>query len=361
MKARRWILWGAILVAASMFATLLVKRAGAAGSSSLAASSGGWLAARTYWERRGSAVSLSDRPLDQAGEGALVLALPWQSIPMRSELDALRQRVSSGGTIVFAYSGQAHPLDGFVAEAFGLELAPVGEKTPLSPWGWYDQAAAQWRLTPEAAFGSGAGAVVVGAPGEVPKPPKGAEVFYRGGPDRTPAIFAFPRGRGRVFVLPADALSNGRLGNPGNADLLESLRIALGDRIVFDEYHHGFVAPGAIPTDSSAPSLDLLLVELALLYLLGAWALGKRFGPAWQEPPTIASSTSSFLLGLGALHRKLRHSAEAAVHLIGNAESFDPGVSIPGGARQAAVEAGDAELVDLANFVSRQQRRRKVD
>jgi hypothetical protein len=164
-----------------------------------------------------------------------------------------------------------------------------------------------------------------------------------------------------VLVLPADALSNGRLGNPGNANLLESVRVALGPHIVFDEYHHGLATPASLPEGSSASSLDLLLVELGLLYLLGAWALGRRFGPAWQEPPEIASSTSSFLLGLGALHRKLKHSADAAVHLIGNVESYDPGVSIPAGARQAAVEAGETQLVDLARSIARQQRRRKVD
>ncbi|HWZ85700.1 MAG TPA: DUF4350 domain-containing protein, partial [Thermoanaerobaculia bacterium] len=326
MKPRAWILGGAALLAASILATLLVTRSGAAGSSSISASPGGWLAARTYWERRGRAVALLDRPLDDAGEGALVLTLPWQTIPMPAELDALKRRISSGGTVVFAYSGQSHPLDALLGEALGLVLVPATGEPPLNPWRWYRSASAEWRLTPDAAFGSGASAVVIGAPGEIPRPPPGARAIYRGGPKASPAIFVFSRGRGRVLVLPADALSNGRLGNPGNADLLESLGVALGPRIVIDEYHHGLVGSAAVPIDSSAPSLDVLLLELALLYLLVAWAVGRRFGPAWQEPPTITSSTTSFLLGLGALHRKLRHSAEAAVHLIGDSESFDPGI-----------------------------------
>jgi hypothetical protein len=361
MKRRSWIIGAAVLLAASVLATLLLKRAGAAGSSSLAPSASGWLAARTYCERRGSAVTLLDRPFDPSVEGGLVLALPFASIPMAPELDVLRRRVAAGGTVVFAYASRSNPIDEFVAGALGLEFAPVSEETPLGPLSWYRHAAAEWRLEPEAAFGSEAGEVVVHAPGDLPTAPKGAEILYRGGAAATPAVFSFSRGRGRVLVLPADALSNGRLGNPGNANLLESVRVALGQRIVFDEYHHGLVAPGALPEGSSASSLDLLLLELGLLYLLGAWALARRFGPAWQEPPEIASSTSSFLIGLGALHRKLKHSAEAAVHLIGNAESFDPGLSIPAGARQAAVEAGEPQLVNLARLIARQQRRRKVD
>jgi hypothetical protein len=362
MKLRPWFLAGTVLLAAAILSALFLKRAGAAGASSLAASADGWLAARTYCERRGSSVTLLDRPLDQAPEGGLVLTLPFSGIPMAPELDALRRRLASGETVVFAYPSRENPIDGFVAGALGLELEAVPEATSsVSPWGWYRSAAAEWRLKPEAAFGSEAGEVVVHAPADVPTPPKGAEILYRGGAAATPAVFSYSRGRGRVLVLPADALSNGRLANPGNANLLESVRVALGPRIVFDEYHHGLVAASATPEGSSAASLDLLLVELVLLYLLGVWALGRRFGPAWQEPPEIASSTASFLMGLGALHRKLRHAAEAAVQLIGNAEGYDPGMPIPAGARQSAVEAGEEQLVELARVIARRQRRRKVD
>ena len=274
MRLRPWVFGGAALIAAGVLSAFLLKGAGAAGASALAASADGWLAARTYCERRGSAVTLLDRPLDQAPEGGLVLALPFGGAPTAPERDALRRRLAAGATVVFAYSSRPSPIDEYIAEALGLELEPAaGESSSISPWGWYRHAAGEWRLKPEAEFGSEAGQVVVRAASEIPKPPKGAEILYRGGPAGAPAVFSYSRGRGRVLVLPADALSNGRLANRGNANLLESVRVALGPRIVFDEYHHGLVAAAAMPEGSSAPSLDLLLVELVLLYLLGVWAL----------------------------------------------------------------------------------------
>ena len=194
----------------------------------------------------------------------------------------------------------------------------------------------------------------------MPRVPKGAEVFYRGDKG-VPALFSFPRSRGRVIVVPADGLSNARLGNPGNADLLESLRVALGEEIAFDEYHHGLVAPDVIADSGHAPHLDLLLAQLLLLYLVLAWALGRRFGPAWEEPPEIASSTEAFLLGLGALHRKLRHSAPACVHLLHEAERLDPRVQAPPELRNIAFDAGEQTFLDVAKVIARLQRSGRFD
>ena len=164
-----------------------------------------------------------------------------------------------------------------------------------------------------------------------------------------------------MLWIPADALSNARLGNPGNADLLESLRVSLGPAIVFDEYHHALVSPEAVPRSGAGASLDALLIELLGLYLLAAWALGRRFGPSWREPPEIASSTSAFLLGLGALHRRLRHASPAALRLIDEAEIYDHRVQVPESLRQIARDATDESLLEITRFVARRQRRGRLD
>lgn len=366
---KKWILSGIVLAAAAVLCTLLLRRSGAAGASTLSASPKGWLAARAYLERRGSKVSLLDRPLDQAQaqgkageESSLVLAFPWQGFPSKEELDALRRLLAAGGTVVFAYSGQPRSIaEHFVAEAVGLEFDEARGEPPRSPRRWYKFVTEEWRLKPEKAFAPGsAPEVVIQAPDRVPRAPKEAEVLYRGDKER-PAVFALPRSRGRVIVVPADALSNARLGNPGSADLLESLRVALQGEIVFDEYHHGLVASDVVADSGSAVSLDLLLAQLLLLYLVLARALGKRFGPAWEEPPEITSSTAAFLLGLGALHRKLRHSAPACLRLLDDGERLDSKVQAPAELRNIAFDAGEEAFLDVARVVARLQRRGRSD
>ena len=366
---RKWILWGAALAAAAVLCVLLLSRSGAAGASALSASPKGWLAARTYLEKRGSKVSLLDRPLEQAQtkgteRRTLVLAFPWQGFPSREDLDALHRRLTAGGSVVFAYSGQSRSIaEELVARSLGLDLDQVRGAPPLSPGRWYAFAREEWRLKPEKTFAPGsAPEVVIQAPDRVPKARKdaAADVSYRGGKG-VAAVFSYRRSRGSVIVVPADGLSNARLGNPGNADLLESLRVALGEEIAFDEYHHGLVAADVIAKSGNAPNLDLLLAQLLVLYLVLVWALGRRFGPAWEEPPEIASSTEAFLLGLGALHRKLRHSAPACVRLLEAAGSLDPRVQAPRELRNIAYDAGERAFLDVAKIVARLQRRGRLD
>jgi hypothetical protein len=354
-------------VAGAIACILFLRPSDAADGSALSASPNGWLAARTYLERRGSTVTLLDRPLDTSPANAtekkgksLVLAFPWQVFPSKADLDALRQRLAAGGSVVFAYSGQSSVAEERVASALGLDFAEVRGAPPLSPVAWYRFTREEWWLeaTRTSAHAS-VPKVVVDAPDRVPNVPKNAEVLYRGRQE-VPAIFSFPRSRGRVIVLPACGLSNARLGNSGNADLLESLRITLGGEIGFDEYHHGLLARDVIAPSGKAPNVDLFFAQLFLLYLAIAWALGKRFGLAWEEPPEIASSTEAFLLGLGALHRKLRHSAPACVRLLDDAESLDPRLEAPPGLRNIAFDAGEHAFLDVARAVARLQRRREI-
>lgn len=361
MKKKALVGWGIGLVVVSAAGALLLSRAGAAGPSVLSRGAAGWLAARRYLERRQRRVILEDRPFDQAvKEDALILSFPWERFPAPEELDALRRHLSGGGTIVFAYSGGRGISEELVASELRISTREVRENPPLEPRRWYAYASETWRLAPQESLGPGAREVVVRAPRVVPAAPAGARILYRGGGE-TSAAFEFSSGRGRVIVIPADAVSNARLENPGNADLLESLAATLGESLVFDEYHHGLVAPELVADSGNARSLDLLIVQLVLLYLFSAWALGKRFGPSWEEPTPIASSTATFLLGLGALHRKLGHSADAAPRLIENAEAFDPRVSVPASIRSVAGGAGESAFVDLAKSVSKLQSQRRAD
>ena len=361
LRHGRWIVLAAGVLVLLVVAAMLLRRKFSAGPSALARDADGWLAARTYLEKRGHRSLLSDRPLDRSPDGdALVLAFPTTSFVDPVQLGAVKARLWRGGTVVFAYSGQEGVAETEIAKELGFSFRRnVRGQPPLNPMRWYAFASETWKLTPDPELGPNAREIVAAAPRVRPEAPAGAQILYRG-PGGVPAAFALASGRGRLLVIPADALSNGRLENPGNADLLESLSAALGNSIVFDEYHHGLVAPDITAESGSVRSLDLLLVQLVLLYLLAAWALAKRFGPAWREPTPIASSTTTFLRGLGELHRRLGHSGDAALRLIESAEALNPRLAVPAGVRAAAAQAGPDELVKVARTVSRLQSRRRA-
>jgi len=357
---RRTAVLAAVVVVGLVAGILLWSTPGAsAGPSALSPASEGWLAARAYAEARGSAVSLLDRPLDASElPDALLLAFPCERALSGDERVRLARFLNAGGTVVFGYSGRRPmPAEQLAAEALGLTLDPREKNVPLSPRRWWEWARSETRLTPDASLGSTASDVIV-RPLEVrASGPSSARPLYRSGED-APAIFVYARGRGRVVALPADALSNGRIAQPGNAELLESLRASFGPALAFDEYAHGLAAPEASGSSGSAPSLDLVVAQLVLLYALCVWALARAFGPAWREPPALASSTTGFLLGLGAFHRDLGHSAEAAGRLITSAEAWDPGVRIGAEARRAAVGADEAAFLGIAQWIARRQRGR---
>src|SRR5262249_21634621 len=139
------------------------------------------------------------------------------------------------------------------------------------------------------------------------------------------AVFEMTAGTGRVVVLPAEALSNARLFEAGNADLLEALSRALVEPWGFDEYHHGLSMPAPDVAPQSTLAFDVVLLHLVLLYALAASGLVRRFGPAWAEPSSMTGSTGTFLLGLGTLHHRLGHHHAAARLLLERAQQLDRG------------------------------------
>lgn len=325
---------------------------GEARGSSLSRGPNGWLAARSYLQARGARTSLLRAPLDQADPGAVVAtAFPWQHGTTASLAAELQGVLERGGTLVVGYSGEYNNVGELIAlESLGLDLDEA-RKVSLNPVRWRRESRQEWNLRPAEA---GAGPVRVWAPRWTPKPPKGARILFRF-PTGRAAVFEVKRLRGRMLVLPADAFANARLENPGNADLLETLFRQLGSSWAFDEYHHGLVAGQGVESADFGRSLDLILLHLALLYLIGLWALSRRFGPAWNEPPTVTGSAGSFLLGLGGLHHRLGHHREAALRLLERARELDPKLDLPADLDRRAASAGPRELVELAREVARRR------
>ena len=352
----------------------------------------GWLAARRYLEARGAAVTLLDRPpgapgTDEAGGGVLVEVFPWRPAfgpaadpafgPGGGRAGALRRHLAAGGALVIAYTGAYDAGEDAVLEALGIGLRAVRPEPPLAPVAWWRDAREVWRLAPEPATAAGAGGEPAGvlepaaaagaaveppgvlelpAPRWAPRAPAEAEVLYRS-PEGEPLAFAVRRGRGRLVALPAAALANASLAAAGNADLLEGLLAALGRRWSFDEHAHGLAAAATPSEGGRGPGLafDLVLAHLALLYLLAALALGRRFGPPWREPPAAAGSTGAFLLRLGALHDRLGHHRDAARKLVERWRELHPRLAVPPALARGAETADAAGLVAVARALARRR------
>lgn len=352
-RRRMGLVAGAVLLAGLAF--LLAGSGGSARGSALSEGPGGWLAARLYLEARGVEVALLDRPLDRfPDKGVLVVAFPWQLGMLIDGGEVLRNHLRRGGDLVVAYSGEATN----VAEMIALDTV-AGEpkevrEPPVAPWAWRRFVEEEWELRPEKGWEQ-ARPVRVWAPRFLPEVPKDAQVLFRG-PGGEAVVFAFRSLGGRVVVLPTDALANARLAGEGNADLLETLAARLGGGWTFDEYHHGLVAADAVDSTVPGAVVDLLLVQLLLLYGFAAWALARRFGPAWEEPPVIAGSTAAFLRGLGALHHRLGHHRDAALLLLRRARELDRDLAVPETMERRAMNADAGDLLALARSLARLRR-----
>jgi hypothetical protein len=352
-----------ILVAAAVLVVLVASIAvlaaggGEARGSSLSRGPGGWLAARRYLEARGARVRLLDRPPEQLeGRGVLVATFPWQhGLSFAGGADEpLDAHLRHGGALVLAYSGDlASPAEIVALKALGLSLREV-RKATLNPLRWRRFTREEWDLRPAPGV-TGAGPVRIWAPRGAPEMPAEARAIYQG-PRREVMVAVLPRYRGTIWLVPADAFANARLGNPGNAALLETLRQRLGDDWAFDEYHHGLAGRVPVETEALGRTLDLVLLHLAVLYLAALLALARPFGPAWRETPVVTGSAGAFLLGLGVLHHRLGHHRQAAERLLARVRELDRNLALPADLDRRAGSADARGLVALAREVARRRR-----
>jgi hypothetical protein len=358
-RRRKWLVAGTVVLLLGL-AYLLAGSGGSARGSALSEGPGGWLAARLYLEARGVEVALLDKPLDRfQGKGVLVVAFPWQLGMLIDGGEALRNHLRRGGDLVLAYSGEAtHVSEVIALDTLAGEPQEVREP-PVAPWAWRRFVQEEWELRPERDWGP-APPVRIWAPRALPEVPKDAEVLFRG-PGGEPVVFAFRSLGGRVVVLPTDALANARLAGEGNAGLLETLAARLRGPWTFDEYHHGLVAADAVDGTVPQSVIDLLMVQLLLLYGFAAWAVARRFGPAWEEPPVITGSTAAFLRGLGALHHRLGHHRDAALLLLRRARELDRDLAVPDSMERRAMNADAGDFLALARSLARLRQGRTLN
>ncbi|HPC82229.1 MAG TPA: DUF4350 domain-containing protein [Thermoanaerobaculaceae bacterium] len=353
-RARAWLVVG-VLVAAGVAAVAILASAPAReGASALSRRPMGLWTARRYLEARGARLELRDAPLGvRRPGGTLVLAFP-ASVPVAAEERvALRRHLAQGGAVVLAYSGlAAGSAEAAAAEELGVEFMEVRSNPHLWPPSWWRFERAEWRL--QVGEGEVARPIAMRAPKVMPVRAGQRTVFLRG-PDGEEVGFEFALRRGRVVVLPAEILANCRIGQPGAVDLLEGLTAALPGRWELDEWRHGLRPPaGARPWRGSL-AFDLLLVQLALVYGMAVWMLGRPLGTPWRDGAVAQGSVASFLVSLGRLHKRLRHHREAGLAMVQRATELDEETGRRLASERAGA-AGGAELLALAARVAAAQR-----
>jgi hypothetical protein len=323
MTRRIW--WGIGLAALVLLVVAVLLRGSPAGAGASMISPGrlGWAATRHYLELRELAPVLRDRPLPAKTSGAtLVVTYPASGYWSDEELANLDRHLVAGGAVLYAYSGRPTPAEDELVGHLRLESSSVRHNPYLNPVRWWRFEKETWQLKGAEARDKDRPGVTITAPRKVPRPPAGSRVLLLG-PGGEACAFEVARGRGRLVVIPAEALANCRLGSQGNADFLEVLRSMLEGPWEVDEYRHGLLAAPVAAAQPSVRAFDALLLHLAFCYLLGVLALAHRLGPPWREELAPAGSVGPFLLGLGHLHDRLRHHSDATAAMLRHARELD--------------------------------------
>jgi hypothetical protein len=212
-------------------------------------------------------------------EGLVVVVEPADF--SQDEAASWRRSVERGAVLLLATSRRDALTD-----ALGLRLAgAVG-----GPW----LTAAGYRAFPDAlppAFPPAASFAAV---------PPGAEPLAKIGV--RPAFVVFPLGRGSVWAISDPRwLSNAGVQGTGLPIALALASMA-GGPVTVDEFHHGRGLGGG-SFGYLPPSLQLVILQLAIVALAALTTLGRRLGPVppAREPQT--RSTAELARSLALMHR----------------------------------------------------------
>ena len=357
-----------LLIAGATLLALRVPRGG--GPSAFSPGPSGWLAARKYLTARSAQITFLDHQLGEEKtdpkastsqrNSVLVTGFPWSSGILDSDFEPYRDFAQAGGTVVVAYSGQIpRGVEKKFWTFFGLTANRARRRSPWGYRGWRRWQTEIWQLVPNSALCGQVPSIALLPPAAAPQAPDEARPWFHAAPgttagstesqektkdsknladevleeqgsylsqplaDGAPVIFSLPIGEGRMIWLPADVLSNARLGAAGNAALLESLLAAGATHWNFDEYHHGLRPPGERVSPVPQRVFDLFLLHLLALYLLAVWFLARRFGPVWGEPTAHSGSAGGFLRGMGLLHEEMGHHRSAGKLLVERVQQLD--------------------------------------
>ena len=147
--------------------------------------------------------------------------------------------------------------------------------------------------------------------------PKRSDVLYDNG--EGPVIVLVRHGKGRVLVV-ADAglFANKRIHKAQNAYLAAGILSvhSAGGKVLFDEYHHGYLLDRTFIDYLKHKGLHLALYQLVLALGLALLLGGTRFGPTdRREEATELGGTGDYVDALANLYGKAR-AAEQICRLL---------------------------------------------
>ncbi|MEM9405928.1 MAG: DUF4350 domain-containing protein [Acidobacteriota bacterium] len=299
-------------VALVLLALFLSSTSGGSAGSTLSYGALGWRGLAAALEELAAARMLArwpeeGQPLALDENEMLVIAFPWLR-QSESHYRQISEFVREGGQLTVAYDGRSPgPAEERLFEELGLETESLDAPSSLLPWRWRQE-----QRQSSHAFRDGTSRSLTTARLRyVVRPPSSPQTRIVVGSDSEPVLSTFPLGRGSVRLLPASALANAFLHQPGNSELLADW-IDEGPRTwVFDELHHGF-GEMAVADSEASRFLDRMVLQLLGLYVAALIAFAWRFGPTWRERAPAFDSHREFLVGIGELHGRLGHEPEAA-------------------------------------------------
>jgi len=262
--------------------------------SSYSTASGGAKAAYMLLSQSGYDVQRWEKPLDEiADEGelgsTLILADPDEAIT-REEREALKKFVSEGGRVIATgmFAGTFLPENGSVPDVLmGMTWKKVSSVAPSS----ITRAAPEVTIAPQARWQADAPAYSLYADED--------EVL----------VVKYPYGDGEIlWWAAATPLTNAGLKEKGN---LEFFLACMGDKdnkILWDEYIHGYRETLA-SSIANSPAKWIVL-QLALLALAVVATFSRRSGPICAPVSDVRLSPLEFVHTLGGLYE---HAGTASV------------------------------------------------
>ena len=279
---------------------------------------------------------------------SVVLAFP-ATAGVSERLDALRDELEGGRTVLVLYSGLPLAFEETTfMEQLGVGVRGLEERGRLAPWAWWRDRRQGYAHRVEALEGTGTTAdersLADGADGPSPAWSDPLRVVVDPAADcEQIAEFLGPRskdlrpegralsvarcrvGEGELLLAPTSMLSNARLGEVGNLQVAAELAAALGPRVRFLEPGRAAGSTTAVGrAEGARRTINLVTIQLVVLYLVALLALARSFGPRWPRLDQPADTQRSFLLSVGALHRRLGDFEDAARTLHTRWLEYDP-------------------------------------
>jgi hypothetical protein len=126
-----------------------------------------------------------------------------------------------------------------------------------------------------------------------------------GDPDRPLVVRTRAQAGEVLWWASATPLTNAGLREPGNMEFfLAAIGNREGNRILFDEYFHGYSDSDPPKTSTSRAPLTWLGVQLALLAVVTLLAYSRRSLPVWVPAPESRLSPFEFVETLGNLYER---------------------------------------------------------